>query len=227
MSQVGVCIECETKHHDVTLKTVFQCSYCERYVCDYHLPARLAYIVDLKSTSKKAKETRKIVEEDYARGDGHPCLPYSLEFWKWFESEKTLRIERRKNLADGFGYFSNEEIYRKSLEKEENLPEYKAPTKLSGEKDTSLSLKEKLKRIFQSKPRQNELNELEQANLRQETVTTENKYGHRFVVPLEVYSNAEYREYLNSAETIKSVRVIVKEYCRKYHLHKRYHLREL
>jgi hypothetical protein len=49
-----------------------------------------------------------------------------------------------------------------------------------------------------------------------QTTTTENKYGHRFVVPYEVYSNAEYREYLNYAETMKSVKVIVDEYYKKH-----------
>jgi hypothetical protein len=48
------------------------------------------------------------------------------------------------------------------------------------------------------------------------TTTTENKYGYRFVVPLEVYSNAEYREYLNYAKTMKSVKVIVDEYYKKH-----------
>jgi hypothetical protein len=48
------------------------------------------------------------------------------------------------------------------------------------------------------------------------TETTENKYGYRFVVPKEVYSNPEYREYLNHAQTMKSVKVIVDEYYKKY-----------
>jgi len=51
------------------------------------------------------------------------------------------------------------------------------------------------------------------------TTTINNKYGHRFVVPREVYSNAEYREYLDHAETMKSVKVIVDEYYRKHKQH--------
>ena len=49
-----------------------------------------------------------------------------------------------------------------------------------------------------------------------QTETTGNKYGKRFVVPLEIYSNPTYREYLNYAQTEKSVKVIVDEYYRKY-----------
>lgn len=44
----------------------------------------------------------------------------------------------------------------------------------------------------------------------------ENKHGRRFEVPLEVYSNPLYREYLDHAETEKSVKVIVDEYYKKY-----------
>lgn len=51
---------------------------------------------------------------------------------------------------------------------------------------------------------------------RGKTETTENKYGYRFIVPKDVYSNPEYREYLNYAKTMKSVKGIVDEYYRKY-----------
>jgi hypothetical protein len=54
---------------------------------------------------------------------------------------------------------------------------------------------------------------------KQETMTTGNVYGYRFVVPKEVYSNAEYREYLNYAKTMKSVKVIIDEYYKKHKKH--------
>jgi hypothetical protein len=49
-----------------------------------------------------------------------------------------------------------------------------------------------------------------------QTITKGNKHGLRFVVPKEVYSNPEYREYLNNAQSMKSVKVIVDEYYRKH-----------
>ena len=49
-----------------------------------------------------------------------------------------------------------------------------------------------------------------------QTITKGNKYGLKFVVPKEVYSNPEYREYLNNAQSMKSVKVIVDEYYKKY-----------
>jgi hypothetical protein len=49
-----------------------------------------------------------------------------------------------------------------------------------------------------------------------QTITKENKNGLKFVVPKEVYSNPEYREYLNHAESMKSVKVIVDEFYSKH-----------
>jgi len=52
----------------------------------------------------------------------------------------------------------------------------------------------------------------------EETVQT--RYG--FVVPREVYSNPLYREYLDHADNMKSVKVIVDEYYRKYGKRKKF-----
>ena len=49
-----------------------------------------------------------------------------------------------------------------------------------------------------------------------QTTTKGNIYGFKFVVPTEVYSNPTYREYLDHAQSMKSVRVIVDEYYKKY-----------
>ena len=49
-----------------------------------------------------------------------------------------------------------------------------------------------------------------------QTTTKGNEYGLKFVVPNEVYSNPEYREYLNHAQSMKSVKVIVDEYYSKH-----------
>jgi hypothetical protein len=63
-----------------------------------------------------------------------------------------------------------------------------------------------------------EAQEAEESKLRArgKITTIGNKYGYRFVVPLEVYSNNEYREYLDYAKTTKSVKVIVDAYYRKH-----------
>lgn len=43
---------------------------------------------------------------------GHPCLPYTLDFWKKFDLEKERRIQREKNHMDSFGYLTDEETGR-------------------------------------------------------------------------------------------------------------------
>jgi hypothetical protein len=126
MSQIGICTEHATKLNDYTPKPVLQCPLCQRYVCSLHFEAKLAYIPDLGRADKIAKETREIVDEQ-SIGGGHPCLPYTTEFWKRFELEKILTMQRRKNNMDGFGYFSDEEITTLSTKRKYTSEEGKPP----------------------------------------------------------------------------------------------------
>jgi hypothetical protein len=49
-----------------------------------------------------------------------------------------------------------------------------------------------------------------------ETKTYDNVQGHRFNVPIEVYSDDKYRDKLNRARTLNEVEHIVRDY-RKHH----------
>jgi hypothetical protein len=75
---------------------------------------------------------------------------------------------------------------------------------------------DKMNAAFKEREYQRAEERYHQAQLKAEkeriTGQTETRAG--FVVPLEVYSNAEYREYLDHAQTEKSVKVIVDEYYR-------------
>ena len=75
---------------------------------------------------------------------------------------------------------------------------------------------ENLELLMMEESKLNKLKREKDTSFGQKTITTGNEYGFRFTVPLEVYSNAEYREYLNYAKTAKSVRAIIDEYYRKY-----------
>jgi hypothetical protein len=52
--------------------------------------------------------------------------------------------------------------------------------------------------------------------VKQKIVSLQEKYGEKFAIPSCIYSNPEYREYLDHAESMKSVKVIVDEYQKKY-----------
>jgi hypothetical protein len=55
--------------------------------------------------------------------------------------------------------------------------------------------------------------------MRTETQTSGNAYGHRFTVPVEVYSDEKYREKLDRAKTLNEAESIIRDY-RKHHLKK-------
>jgi hypothetical protein len=52
--------------------------------------------------------------------------------------------------------------------------------------------------------------------MRTETQTNGNVFGHRFTVPIEVYSDEKYREKLDKAKTLSEAEGIVRDY-RKHH----------
>jgi hypothetical protein len=49
-----------------------------------------------------------------------------------------------------------------------------------------------------------------------ETSTYDNVFGHRFSVPIEVYSDEKYSDKLNKARTLSEVECILRDY-RKHH----------
>jgi hypothetical protein len=51
---------------------------------------------------------------------------------------------------------------------------------------------------------------------RTETQTSGNVFGHRFTVPIEVYSDEKYRERLDKARTLSEAERIIHDY-RKHH----------
>jgi hypothetical protein len=110
MSEMGVCVECQTKSKDDTLKPISVCPICERAFCSFHSRTTLVYIPDFKHIDKIIKEAKEIIEKNHADDTGHPCLPYTLDFWKEYDLEKERKKQREKNNMDGFGYFTNEEI---------------------------------------------------------------------------------------------------------------------
>lgn len=117
MSEMGVCIECQTKLKDDTLKPISVCPICERAFCSLHQRTSLVYIPDFKRVDKAIKEAKEVIEKNNADGTGHPCLPYTLDFWKEYDLEKERKKQREKNNMDGFGYFTDEEIEKTSNRK--------------------------------------------------------------------------------------------------------------
>ena len=114
------------------------------------------------------------------------CYDFEVSRYK-----KKLRFEVNDNATLKINVYDFGRLFRKLL----GIRYTESKEKIYGEKKKEKKPKESKKRIEEG-----------------QTITNENKHGLKFVVPKEVYSNPEYREYLNCANSVKSVKVIVDEY---------------
>jgi hypothetical protein len=193
----SVCVECETKFKDSSLKVVTICPICQRPVCDMHRVSKLAYIPDFKHTSKAIKEAQEIIrnQKDCLREKGHPCLPYTLDFWKQYDLEKERKKQRIKNQMDGFGYITDEEV--------EAVID-RMPSSSTDEEEYSQSHSKILERALRK----------ETDRRRTATSTYNNKFNYNFPIPAGIYWVDEYYDRLNEARTLAEVDDIIHDYRR-------------
>lgn len=145
-------------------------------------------------------EIKVLFYTEYKREGGHPDFVY------WRKTFEALDIEEKKW----------NELIRQAIDRMMHPEKYGIEPQSELETDKS----KRLEILIREESELDESQKEQAKPLKGETTTTGNFYGHRFVVPKEVYSNATYREYLNYAKTEKSVKVIVDEYYRKYGKHR-------
>jgi hypothetical protein len=189
-------VECCVRERDLSQKKDYRCELCDRWFCERHIEPRLAFIRDLRAI-EHSPEVRALYYTEMRYKNGHPDFEYSRRKFRQLDIEEKKRNELIKQALDRMNhYYAEVEIPEKPIDVEADR-----------KKRVEILLRE-----------EREVNEPQKEDVKSpETITTfGNFYGYRFVVPREVYSNAQYREYLNYAKTMKSVKVIVDEYYRKY-----------
>lgn len=192
--QIDVCIECKVRDGDSSKKKVFKCGLCERWFCEKHIEPRLAFIRDLEAMAR-FPEIRVMLDSEWNREDGHPDFAYSRKKFEEIEMEEKKRNELIKQALDRMNrYYAEAEILEEPI-------------------DVEADRKKRVETLLKEE-REKEAWEKEVAKFPKEVETVQTAYG--FPVPLEVYLNPEYREYLDHADNMKSVKVIVEEYYRKY-----------
>ncbi|MCW4005142.1 MAG: hypothetical protein NWF04_00880 [Candidatus Bathyarchaeota archaeon] len=168
------------------MKPIYRCELCKKWFCMHHLKPKFPYIVDWEAIFD-------------VEGDPRIKAAFHAEY------------KREGGHPDFI-------LLRKTIEKIER--EEKTQNQAIKQAMDRMNEADRQERIEQSEKEAKEkaIQKAEEEKLRAigKATTTENKYGIRFMVPLEVYSNAEYREYLNYAQTTKSVDAIVEEYYKKY-----------
>jgi hypothetical protein len=181
---------------------VHRCELCERWLCEKHLEPKLVFIRDPDAIDK-IPEIRALYYSEIRgkEGNGHPDFEYS----------------RRKLIELKMGEKRLNELIKQALDRmnhyydEVETPEKPVDTEADRKKRVEILLREE--KEIKETPSSQMFSGRVYAPNGVETATTRNN----FVVPREVYENATYREYLDNADNLKSVKVIVDEYYRKYH----------
>jgi hypothetical protein len=180
---------------------VFKCSLCERWFCDKHIEPRLAFIIDFNAMAR-FPELRVMFDGERNRENGHPDFEYSRKRLEELDIEEKKRNELIKQALDRMNHYYAE-IPEKPIDLEADR---KKRVEILQKEEEEIEKNQKLgKRKEESELYYNPKKD-------SETIALSNG----FVVPSEVYSNATYREYLDHAKTMKSVKVIVDEYYKKY-----------
>lgn len=185
---------------------MYRCELCERWFCEKHLEPKLAFIKDLYAIGQ-IPEVRALyyTEVEGKEGKGHPDFEYSRRKFSELKIEERRRNELIKEALDRMNhYYAELDIPEKPTELEEKRKKIR---------EMLLKEEEEIEKEQQLGKRKEESELYYNPRKDSETITLSSG----FVVPSEVYSNATYREYLDHAQTMKSVRVIVDEYYRKYH----------
>lgn len=136
------------------------------------------------------------------RQDGHPDFEYSRRKFRQLDIEEEKRNELIKQALDRMNHYYAE------------IPEKPIDAEADRRKrvETLQKEEEEIGKNRQLGKRKEESELCYNPQKDSETIALSNG----FVVPSEVYSNVTYREYLDHAKTMKSVRVIVDEYYKKY-----------
>jgi hypothetical protein len=197
-SEFGICYECSTKDTDSSEKTVYQCDVCHKWFCDLHQKAKLPYFLDWETMFdvQGNPEVKAFFYSEYGRQDGHADFIYLRKYVETLELEEKIRNQ----------------LIKQSLERMMEADEIRRYEKWKKEaKQKAVHAAERAKEKEAEDAEEAKLNAIGKAT------TIENKHYCMFIVPFEVYSNPTYREYLNNADSEKSVKGIVDEYNEKYH----------
>ena len=192
-TETGICHECSVKDGDYSQKKVYHCEMCDNWFCEEHRSPKFPYFVDWDTVLdvQGDPEIKALYHTEYKREGGHPDFNY----WrKTFEARDIAEKELDRLIKIGLDKMDAAFKERQYQRAEERYRQAQLEAKEKEAKESAAFAR----------------------CTTGQTVTTGNKYGNMFVVPLEVYSNMTYREYLDYAQTEKSVKVIVDEYYSKY-----------
>jgi hypothetical protein len=191
---------------DSSEKQVYHCELCNKCFCEKHLEPKFPYFVDWDTVFdiQGNPEIKLLFHTEYRRESGHPDFVY------WRRTVEALDIEEK----------TRNELIKQAMDRMMNSEKYAVEIPVD-------DLADRNKRVEMLLREENELSEQAAKPVNQiipvikgeTTKTYGNIYHHHFLVPVEVYTDLEYRDRLNSARTLEEVEKIIKDYKHKNKKH--------
>lgn len=187
-TQFGICYECQIKNGDSSKKPIYHCDLCQKWFCELHSKPKFPYFIDWETqfNVQGNPAVKAMFYSEHGREDGHADFEY-------------LRMK----------------IMEMELEEQyENWLIQKAIDRMV-EADRIRNEKAAKKAAISVKPMSLNLMTDEDNPLKKTIQTYENKFGHGFSVPKEVYADKIFRERLNNANLLCEVEEIVAEFYKR------------
>jgi hypothetical protein len=175
------------------------CKKCDIWFCKRHLKPKFPFIIDWDTifNVQTNPEIKLRYHMEYRLEEGHPDLVYWRRTVEAFEIEEKKRNELIKQAMD------------RMMHSEKYSGRLPVDTIADRNRRVAMLLKEEIE-LTEKTP--TTISTAIPVIKRDTTVTYENVYNYHFSIPVEVYSNMEYRKRLNNARTMAEVEQIIKDY---------------
>lgn len=201
--EIGSCYECSIKEEDFSQKQVYHCELCGKWFCERHREPKFPYFIDWDTIFdvQGNPEIKLRYYTEYRREDGHPDFVYWRRTVEAFDIEEKTRNELIKQAMD------------RMMHSEKNYVELPVDDLADRNKRVEMLLREEIELSEQAAKTVNKDIPVKKGVT---TKTYDNVYHYHFWVPVEVYSDMEYRDRLNNARTLEEAEQIIEDYNKHY-----------
>jgi hypothetical protein len=186
---------------DSSEKQVYHCELCNKWFCEKHLEPRFPFFVDWDTVFNVQgnPEIKLLFHTEYGREGGHPDFVYWRRTVEALDIEEKTRNEMIKQAMD------------RMMHSEKSAVEIPVDDLADRNKRVEMLLREEIELSEQTTKNVNKNIPVKKGEA---TKTYGNVYHHHFWVPVEVYSDIEYRDRINNARTLAEAEQIIEDYNR-------------
>jgi hypothetical protein len=201
--KIDSCYECCAKEGNTSKKQVYYCELCDKWFCERHLEPKFPYFVDWDTVFdvQGNPEIKLLFYTEYRREGGHPDFVYLRRTVEALDVEEKARNELIKQAMN------------RMVHSEKYAAELPVDDLVDRNKRVEMLLREEIELAEEAAK---SINTDIPVKKGEATKTYDNVYHHHFWVPVEVYSDMEYRDRLNNARTLEEAEQIIHDYNRHH-----------